>query len=390
MLRSGVFQYLSIERVRYGTPFEDAVAAEAKLVGAQRVFVLASGTLVRKTDCLERLESALAGKFVGLYAKVSAHTPRDTVVAAAKHAREAGADLIVTLGGGSVTDGGKMMVLCLANDVHDPTELDRYFTRVGEDGMVEQPNMAAPNVGLICVPTTLSAGEFNFTAGCTDTVSKTKHLFRHAKYVPRCIVLDPSVTCHTPEWLWLSTGVRAVDHAVEDLCSRDSHPFVDGTAIHALKLLGRALPRVKADPEDLKARLDCQTGAWMSMNGALAGVTKGASHGIGHVLGGTAKVPHGHTSCVMLPNVLRYNHSVNSDQQAQVSAALGREDETAAFVLRDLIAGLDQPTRLRSVGVTKDQFDVIARNAMHDRWIHTNPRPITEQAQIRDILEMAW
>ena len=126
------------------------------------------------------------------------------------------------------------------------------------------------------------------------------------------------------------------------------------------------------------------------MNGALAGVTKGASHGIGHVLGGTAKVPHGHTSCVMLPNVLRYNHSVNSDQQALVSAALGREDETAAFVLRDLIAGLDQPTKLRSVGVTKDQFDVIARNAMHDRWIHTNPRPITEQAQIRDILEMAW
>ena len=92
----------------------------------------------------------------------------------------------------------------------------------------------------------------------------------------------------------------------------------------------------------------------------------------------------------MLPNVLRYNHSVNSEQQALVSAALGREDETAAFVLRDLIAGLDQPTKLRAVGVTKDQFDVIARNAMHDRWIHTNPRPITVQAQIRDILEIAW
>ena len=390
MLRSGVFQYLAIERVRYGAPFAETVAAEAAQVGAQRVFVLASGTLVRETDCMGRLESALGGKYAGLYDEVGAHTPRHAVVAAANQAREAGADLIVTLGGGSVTDGGKMMLLCLANDVRDPDDLDRFFTRIAEDGTVDQPEMAEPDVGLICVPTTLSAGEFNFTAGCTDTVREMKQLFRHPKHAPQCIVLDPAVTRHTPEWLWLSTGVRAVDHAVEDLCSRDSHPFVDGTAAHALKLLGQALPRVKADTEDLQARLDCQMGAWMSMNGALAGVTKGASHGIGHVLGGTANVPHGHTSCVMLPNVLRYNLPVNADQQAQVSAALGRDGAAAADVLRDLIAGLDQPTTLRSVGVTADQLDVIARNAMHDRWIHTNPRPIAGPAEVREILDMAW
>ena len=390
MLRSGVFQYLAIERVRYGAPFAEAAAAEAAKVGAERVFVLASGTLVRETDCMGALESALAGKFAGLYDKVGAHTPRDAVVDAANQAREAVADLIVTLGGGSVTDGGKMMVLCLANDVRDPADLDRYFTRIGEDGTVDQPDMAEPDVGLICVPTTLSAGEFNFTAGCTDTAREMKQLFRHPKHAPQCIVLDPAVTRHTPEWLWLSTGVRAVDHAVEDLCSRDSHPFVDGTATHALRLLGRALPRVKADSADLQARLDCQMGAWMSMNGALAGVTKGASHGIGHVLGGTANVPHGHTSCVMLPNVLRYNLSVNAEQQAQVSAALGREGAAAADVLRDLITGLDQPTTLRAVGVEEEQLDVIARNAMHDRWIHTNPRSITTPDQVREILELAW
>ena len=277
-----------------------------------------------------------------------------------------------------------------ANDVREPAELDRYFTHIAQDGAVEQPDMAEPDVGLICVPTTLSAGEFNFTAGCTDTVREMKQLFRHPKHAPQCIVLDPAVTRHTPEWLWLSTGVRAVDHAVEDLCSRDSHPFVDGTATHALRLLGHALPRVKADPEDLRARLDCQMGAWMSMSGALAGVTKGASHGIGHVLGGTANVPHGHTSCVMLPSVMRYNRSINADQQTQVSAALGRDNMAAADVLHDLIAGLDQPTTLRSVGVKDEQLDVIARNAMHDRWIHTNPRSITEPDQVREILNMAW
>ena len=390
MIKSGVFQYLAIERVRYGAPFEEAVAAEADKVGSQRVFLLASGTLVRETDCVGRLQAALGEKFVGLYDKVGAHTPRTAVVEASNQARDAGADLIVTLGGGSVTDGGKMLLLCLANDVRDAADLDSYVTRVADDGTTVQPDLADPDVGLICVPTTLSAGEFNFTAGCTDTVREVKQLFRHRHHAPQCIVLDPAITLHTPQWLFLSTGVRAVDHAVEDLCSRDAHPFVDGTAAHALKLLGRALPRVKADPGDLQARLDCQTGAWLSMNGALAGVTKGASHGIGHVLGGTANVPHGHTSCVMLPSVLRYNVSVNSAQQAMVSDALGRASDPAADVVGDLIAGLDQPTNLRAAGVQEGQLDTVARNAMHDRWIHTNPRKITSPDQVRDILDMAW
>lgn len=390
MIKSGVFQYLAIERVRYGAPFEEAVAAEAEKVGSQRVFLLASGTLVRETDCVGRLQAALGEKFVGLYDKVGAHTPRTAVVEASNQARDARADLIVTLGGGSVTDGGKMMLLCLANDVRDAADLDSYVTRVADDGTTVQPDLADPDVGLICVPTTLSAGEFNFTAGCTDTVREVKQLFRHRRHAPQCIVLDPAITLHTPQWLFLSTGVRAVDHAVEDLCSRDAHPFVDGTAAHALKLLGRALPRVKADPGDLQARLDCQTGAWLSMNGALAGVTKGASHGIGHVLGGTANVPHGHTSCVMLPSVLRYNVSVNGAQQAMVSDALGRASDPAADVVGDLIAGLDQPTNLRAAGVQEGQLDTVARNAMHDRWIHTNPRKITSPDQVRDILDMAW
>ena len=92
----------------------------------------------------------------------------------------------------------------------------------------------------------------------------------------------------------------------------------------------------------------------------------------------------------MLPSVLRYNRSINADQQTQVSGALGRDSTAAADVLHDLIAGLDQPTTLRSVGVKEEQLDVIARNAMHDRWIHTNPRSIAGSDQVREILNMAW
>ncbi len=133
---------------------------------------------------------------------------------------------------------------------------------------------------------------------------------------------------------------------------------------------------MKADRKDLDARLECQLGAWMSMIGSQTGVPKGASHGIGHVLGGTAHVPHGYTSCVMLPHVLRFNLEVNADRQALVSDALGDRDAPAADLVAGLIADLGLPSRLRDVGVKEEQLDRIAELSMHDRWIHTNPRKI--------------
>ena len=119
-------------------------------------------------------------------------------------------------------------------------------------------------------------------------------------------------------------------------------------------------------------------------------MTKGASHGIGHVLGGTAHVPHGYTSCVMLPHVLRFNEPVNAERQAWVSEALGRPGEPAADAVAALIAGLGLPGRLRDVGVRQDQLDQIAEESMHDRWIHTNPRKIDGAATIRSLLDAAW
>src|SRR5436190_4766592 len=140
-------------------------------------------------------------------------------------------------------------------------------------------------------------------------------------------------------------------------------------------------------PPDREARLECQIGAWMSMVGSQTGVSKGASHGIGHVLGGATGVPHGYTSCLMLPHLLRFNHPVNAEKQARVSEAFGRPNEPAADVVAGLIAGLGLPTRLRDVGVEADQLDLIAENSMHDRWIHTNPRKIDGPAVIRTLLD---
>jgi maleylacetate reductase len=351
---------------------------------------MASGTLSRETDLVERLRQMLGNRFAGVCAKVGAHTPRTDVVAAANAAREGGADLIVTLGGGSVTDAAKMVGLCLGNGVTTPEGLDAFRARIAADGTTQRPTVEAPGVRMIAIPTTLSAGEFSAGAGCTDTVRHLKESFSHPLMIPRTVVLDPAASVPTPEWLFLSTGIRAVDHAVEDICSVDGQPISEGAAFHALRLLGKGLPAVKADPTDLDARLDCQIGAWMSMVGSQTGVSKGASHGIGHVLGGTAHVPHGYTSCVMLPHVLRFNHAVNADKQARVSEGLGRPGEPAADAVADLIAGLGLPTRLRDVGVSEDQLELIAENSMHDRWIHTNPRKINGPAVVRTLLDAAW
>jgi maleylacetate reductase len=389
MLR-GVYRFPAMESVVFGKPFVEALAQEVDRVEAQAVFILASGTLARETDTIERLRQMLGNRVAGVYAKIGAHTPRTDVVAAANAAREAGADLIVTLGGGSVTDAAKMVGLCLGNGVIDPLQLDSYRARIASDGTTRRPEVKAPSVRSIAIPTTLSAGEYTASAGCTDTARHVKESFSHPLMMPRTVILDPDVSVHTPEWLFLSTGIRAVDHAVEDICSVNGQPIAEGASFHALRLLGSGLPAVKGDPSNLEARLECQIGAWMSMVGSQTGVSKGASHGIGHVLGGTAGVPHGYTSCVMLPHVLRFNQSVNAGKQARVSEALGRPDEPAAEVVAELISGLGLPTRLRDVGVERGQLDLIAEGSMRDRWVHTNPRKIDGPAVIRTLLDAAW
>src|SRR5215472_13405117 len=387
---SGIYRFPAMDRVVFGNPFAETLAQEVDRIDARAVFVLASGTLSRETNLVERLQRVLGNRFAGLCAKIGTHTPRTDVVAAANAAREAGADLLVTLGGGSVTDGAKMVALCLGNGVAEPEQLDNYRATTAADGTTRRPELKPPSVRMIAIPTTLSAGEFSAGAGCTDTARHVKESFSHPLMMPRTVILDPEASVPTPEWLFLSTGIRAVDHAVEDICSVNGQPIAEGAAYHALHLLGKGLRAVKGDPAGRDARLDCQIGAWMSMVGSQTGVSKGASHGIGHVLCGTAGVPHGYTSCVMLPHVLRFNHPVNSEKQARVSEALSRRDEPAADVVAELIASLGLPTRLRDVGVEPEQLDLIAENSMHDRWIHTNPRKIDGPAVVRELLDAAW
>ncbi len=389
MVQTGRVAFGAMDAVSFGTPMAEAVAAEVARLGAERVFLMVSGTLNRSTDEIAKLRRALGNKVVGEFDRMSPHTPRGDVIAATRAAREAKADLIVTFGGGSITDGAKAVSLCLANDIDTPEAMDVLRTVIAPDGTATPPEIKAPTVHQITIPTTLSGGEFSAISGVTDERTHVKELFRHPGIMPKAVILDPAPTVHTPEWLFLSTGIRAVDHCVEGVCANEAHPYGDAQALKGLSLLTSGLKRVKDNPGDIDARLDCQMGSWMSMTPLASGVPMGASHGIGYVLGAVHDIPHGHTSCIMLPYVMRWNKPVNAARQELVAAAMGRPGEDAGDLLDAFIAGLGMPRSLGAVKIGPEHFPRIAEQSMGTPWIPRNPRKIKGPAEVMEILELA-
>ncbi|MFK7976002.1 MAG: iron-containing alcohol dehydrogenase [Halioglobus sp.] len=382
-------QLTATERVHMGRRVAEVLAEEVTLLGATRVFLLVSSTLQKETDEIQQISDVLGERVAAIHSGIPPHAPRSAVLAAAAVAREANADLIVSVGGGSVTDAASIVALALKHNLREHDDLAPYHVYVDEDGETIKPQFEGPDVRVICCPTTLSGGEFNPLAGATDEVVGHKQGFEHRLMAPISIILDPALTLHTPEWLWTSTGVRSLDHALETLGSLQSDHFSDGMAASALQLLIGALPAVQADPTDLDARLRAQIGAWQSMIPVIGGVPMGASHAIGHILGGTCDVPHGYCSCVMAPSVLAFNSSVNGDRQKRISACFGEPGRPASELVDAFITGLGMPRSLSAVGVGEDQLDHIAEFTMLDFWARTNPREIAGPADVRQILDMA-
>jgi maleylacetate reductase len=389
-LKPGSFNITAHERILWGRPAAEAVLEEADRYGAQRIFVTSTRSLTQKQDGpLQRLERALGSRHVGTYASISSHSPREDVVAGAAQARAAKADLLVAVGGGSVIDASKAMQLCLWLDLDSVDAMEPYCVGFERHKSIAPPLPAAP-IRMLSVSTTLSASEFTENAGITQSRTNTKQSFRHRLFAPRTIVLDPAATLDTPDWLLFATGIRSVDHAVENYCNSRASLATEALSLQGLKLLYRALPAIKRDPNALAPRQEAQLGMWQAIAASASGVPTGASHGIGYALGAGFGVAHGHTSCVMLPAVLTWNAAVNGERQRDLSAAMGAPGRSAGALIKELVASLEQPVSLRAVGIKRENLDELAQRALSYQPVQLNPRPIKTVDDVKQILELAW
>ncbi|KAF4335863.1 alcohol dehydrogenase [Fusarium beomiforme] len=391
-------------KVSYGLRFPEACLLHCRdSFSSSRVYVICSKSLAQNTDALERLRSALGGRVVGVRIGINPHTPIAQVLEVVKDASGLNIDCLVTLGAGSLTDAAKLVRLALANSVTTEEEMNTLWGTPKSNPALRN-KICKPSIPLIHIPTSLSGGEFQAIAGGTESHGHAKRTFHCEGVDPELVIQDPELCLTTPEWVWLSTGIRAVDHCVETLCSLLSNEKADTLSKKGLVKLVSGLLASKEDPNSLEARHLCHQGVVSSMGAVSSGVPLGASHAIGHQLGPLG-VGHGETSCILLPAVCRfnYNRKANVERQGVVRDLLLEQDEvqrllhaksldpkaaSLANILEVFIAALGMPQSLEEVGVGEDKLDVLARNSLDDIWIQTNAFPITEADQVMEILDM--
>jgi len=324
-VRSGTHTFLQTTRVHFGADALEKLEVEARPY--DRAFVITGRSLNEKTGLIRRVEALLGGRHAGTFAGIGQHTPGGTVEKAATEAEAAAADLLVSVGGGSVIDGTK----AVARELGYPQQ--------------------------VAVPTTLSGAEWAHRAGVTDERMGRKRGFDDPKTVPRVVVLDPGATVFTPERLWLSTGVRALDHAVEGFLYGGDHPVNDVTGLEGARRLMEYLPLSRREPEDLDVRLELQLASWLAYFGQ-ANTPMGLSHELGRRIGASYEVPHGITSCITLaPSLQVMKQRVQGDRWSKLSESLGGEPPER---VSSLVEDLGLPRRLREVGVPEEDLEAIA------------------------------
>lgn len=367
---SGSFSYANPDRIHWGAGcLAERLDQELSERGATRVFVISTRSVAAHPALGSRLLGLLGARHVGAVATIGQHAPAEAVAAATRAASEARPDLLVSFGGGSPIDAAKAVAFSLATglDLTDPAA-----ARAARD-FKPRPSEALPHVA---IPTTLSTAELSGLAGFSTTDEHEKVGLRGEALIPGAVIYDAELTLPTPSELWLSTGIRAVDHAVETLLAAGSHPFSDTLALDGLRRLRDGLLATRAEPNDLAARTASQLGAWLSFT--LPGLSAaGLSHTLGKRIGSRHAIPHGVTSCILLPHVMRYLAPRTSVAQAAIASALGvdtREMPPQQAALRasdavaDLIDALGLPHCLGAYGLSAPDLLAAARPVASDAW----------------------
>jgi maleylacetate reductase len=339
----------------------------------------------RTTGLVARVEEILGPRLAVVYADAAPHVPEVQVAAATSLAREHGADAVMGLGGGSPIGLAKAVSAALeehrngrAAHSADPTE--------------------RPLVPVIAVPTTYAGSEMTPIYGITRDVdgAPRKISKTNPKVTPKLTVYDPELTLDLPPGMTASSGINALAHCIEAVYSTTRNPVATAAALAGLRLIYRSLPAAVARGDDLSARTDLLEGAYLAGT-AIATARIGLHHGLCHVLGGTAGVPHGVANAVMLPHAMRYNARGVAGELAETARAMGLSGaddadlaEAACRAVHDLVAAIGLPQRLRDAGVAEADLPGLAQAALSSSAVRNNPVRITGADELETVYRAAW
>ena len=349
--------------------------------------MLCSSKSLRRDGSIAAIERALDNRLVATYDQTLSHLPEAQVNDAVELAERYEVDAIIGLGGGSPLGMAKAVSFALEEK------------RGAERPRTSSP-LAQPLVPVVAIPTTYAGSEMTPVNGVTRQVDGVarKLTVTDAKITPKLVIYDPRLTVSLPPSLTASTGINALAHCIEALYSITRNPLSTAAALSGIQAIVNALPRCYAAGDDLEARTRMLEGAYLAGN-ALAHVTMALHHGLCHVLGGTAGVPHGIANGIILPHAIRFNLDATAPQLAPAARAMGialagrgAADvvEEMAQRIYDLVGSMRLPQRLRDVGVSEADLPSLARLAFTSSTVQSNPRPITGVEQIEEVLLAAW
>ncbi|KAF2774496.1 Dehydroquinate synthase-like protein [Teratosphaeria nubilosa] len=351
---AGLWKPTHLQRLYYGPDSVKKHLADCLPSESSKAFIITGTSLASKTGLIKQVEEQLGSKHhAGTFDQIAQHAPIKQLDDATERVlADNTIDTIISIGGGSPIDSAK----AISYRLHE-----------------RQPGHFLHH---ITIPTTLSAAECTLGAGYT-TASGTKTGVAHPSLAPHAILYDATFARHTPEWLWLSTALRALDHATELLY----HPTATEVPCRAMALYAAGelfanLPKYKRDPtnEDVITRL--QLAAFASLGFLALNVQGGLglSHALGYALGSPYQIPHGITSCLTLGHVVKLKARASAADAAQlarmapfVGVQVSGDERRDAVAVGDAILGLVERLGLRTSltekGVGRDQVDVITRTA---------------------------
>ncbi|MDI4663995.1 maleylacetate reductase [Xanthobacter autotrophicus] len=347
MIETFTYEALPI-RVRFGRGTIAEAGAEVARLGASRALVL---TTPQQAGEGERLGSLLGPAFAGLFSGATMHTPVAVTQEAILALHAAGADCVVSLGGGSTTGLGKALAL-----------------RTG--------------VRQLCIPTTYAGSEMTPILGETRDGRKTT--IRSLDVLPEAVIYDVDLTVGLPPALSATSGVNAIAHAVEALYAKDRNPVISLMAQDAIRTLSSALPILVHEPDNMEARGMALHGAWLA-GCCLGAVGMALHHKLCHTLGGTFDLPHAETHTIVLPHAVAYNAPAAPEAMAAITRAIGAPD--AAQGLFDLVRVLGVPRALKDIGMPAEGIETAADLAAENPY--WNPRPVTRDG-VRDLIARAY